>query len=127
MIITTLRDRIATSTHTTTTTPTEMILRQQYIYCMYNIIVSHTTSKQIHSKNYTYTTLMQMHINIIPKTTTVESLWDGSVVLVGEVGVGEETLGTVVLVVALLDAEITLGQSVNTKDIHITTRICICY
>ena len=44
---------------------------------------------------------------------------------------GEETLGTVVLVVgtvALLDAEITtLGQSVNTKDIHITTRIRICY
>ena len=31
MIITTLRDRIATSTHTTTTTPTEIvILRQQY-------------------------------------------------------------------------------------------------
>ena len=43
---------------------------------------------------------------------------------------GEVTLDTVVLVagtVALLDAEITLGQSVNTQDIHITTRIRICY
>ena len=68
-----------------------------------------------------------MHSHNIPKTTTVESLWDGSVVLVGGVGVGEETLGTVVLVVALLDAEITLGQSVNTKDIHVTTCISICY
>ena len=74
---------------------------------------------------------MHSHNIHIPKTTTVESLWDGSVVLVGGVGVGEETLGTVVLVVgtvALLDAEITtFGQSVNTKDIHITTRIGIRY
>ena len=44
---------------------------------------------------------------------------------------GEETSGTVVLVVAtvaLLDAEITtLGQSVNTKDTHVMTCTGICY
>ena len=42
---------------------------------------------------------------------------------------GEETLGTVVLMVgtvALLDAEITtLGQSVNPKDTHVMTCIGI--
>ena len=48
-------------------------------------------------------------------------------VSVGEVEVGEETTTGGVVVTAVVLLEVTIGQSVNTKDVRVTTSIGIHY